>query len=98
MLKVSLILEIIKYMWTFKKREKLLLSLSEKDPIVLECVTHVLAHFKVKKKAFLWFFVRNPHFGDIAPIEMFLLGKSQKVLNFILDMKSLQEKPDDITS
>ena len=38
-------------------------------------------------KAALWFYVNNPHLGNVAPINFFLMGRGHKVLKFVQNAK-----------
>lgn len=72
-----------------KKRKEVLLELAKKDPVLAECVKRVAEHFGIKsKKTVLWFYVRNPLLGDVAPIEMHLMGRTAKLKDFIVDCKN----------
>lgn len=58
------------------------------DPIFLTIFTQVAKFFKDdEKKVIRWFFTKNPQLGEIRPIEMVMLGRTQKLLDFILNAR-----------
>ncbi len=52
----------------------------------------VAQYFKDAQKTILWFQVRNPLLGDIAPREMLRVGRFKKLHKFILDALSENER------
>lgn len=51
------------------------------------CWTEVLKVFKNKGKTLQWFSVPNPMLGNIAPSEMILRGREEKLLKIIKALK-----------
>jgi hypothetical protein len=43
----------------------------------------LIPFFETYEQAEKWLYVKNPNFGYISPIEMFNIGKADKVLEFI---------------
>lgn len=63
------------------------------DAQFISSYEEVASYFKQnEKKTVRWFFTENPMFGGIRPIEMIILGKQKKLLNWILDQKYGRKK------
>lgn len=67
---------------------KKILSKACEDPIVFRTVQMVDGYFQNEKKTIRWFFTKNPLLGDIAPIEMVILGKELKLLHFVMEQRA----------
>jgi uncharacterized protein (DUF2384 family) len=58
----------------------------KRDPstyIEAMCWDKVVAFFKDEEKARVWFATSNPLLGEISPNEMMMLGRHQKLIDFI---------------
>jgi len=51
-----------------------------------EITKYLLEYFKQdKQKVHAWLMTKNPLLGNVAPIEMIMLGREKKLLEFIKD-------------
>ena len=54
-----------------------------KKEFINECLDRLSPYFEECEKAEKWIYIKNPYFGYISPIQMFISGKGQEVLDFI---------------
>ena len=67
------------------QRNKVLTTLLIKNKKCKECYDLVVKLLGSEIKADKWFVVDHPMFGNISVVEMFLLGRGHKVLEFVKD-------------
>lgn len=57
---------------------------SKREKIVEECWDSIITYFEFNYyKAILWFNTKNPALGGVAPFEMIICGRSDKLKKFI---------------
>ena len=74
------------------------MSISKKkmsEETALKIIAEGLADFfkKEPEKITYWLLTNNPHFGNIAPCTLIMVGRAFKVAEFIQNAKWLNEKP-----
>jgi len=70
------------------KTAKSILEKFSNDPLAMLAYEEVASFFKQnEKKTVRWFFAENPMLGGIRPIEMIIMGRQKKLMQFILDQK-----------
>lgn len=68
----------------FQNKFKLLSHLAKRDENAKLCWTIVSDFFAEQNgKDLIWFWTNNPLLGNISPIEMLMLGRSDKLLKFL---------------
>ena len=54
---------------------------------LVESIFDVFDILNSMEKTAHWFTIKNPHLGNMRPIDMFLIGRGHKVLSFIRNAK-----------
>jgi hypothetical protein len=59
--------------------------LNENQRIQKECLEFVSRFFNWEiEKIIWWWSTKNPHLGEVSPLELVKMGKAQKVYSFIV--------------
>ena len=53
------------------------------NPTAIDIIVNLYSFFNDEKKVVAWLTVKNPHFGNIAPLNLINRGKEEKVQQFI---------------
>lgn len=65
-----------------------IMSLYSSDPEFSVIFNQIAKFFKDdEQKIIKWFFALNPHLGSVRPIELVIWGKTESLLDFILNAR-----------
>ena len=74
--------------------EKMPIELKERIEEWAAAINLVATFFNNAEKTILWFKIPNPLLGDISPRDMIRLGRSKRLMKFILTALSENQNPE----
>ena len=64
-----------------------------KTPPIVEIVALLCEQFKNdQQKVALWLTIDNPHLGNVKPIDMILIGREKRLLKFVKESLSENQR------